>query len=72
MGVVATIDYDRFPKQGDWLGCRTRVCFNYQSQIVMGTIIRDDDEAPFLTIIRLDDGRFVLATECQYSPGEGR
>jgi hypothetical protein len=34
----------------------------------MGTIIRDDMEEPFRTIISLDDGRVILATECMHSP----
>jgi len=69
MGVVSTIDHDKFPKQGSFKGRRCQVCFNYDlSGSVGGTIVRDDREAPFRTIIQLDDGRFVLATECQYSP----
>jgi hypothetical protein len=32
-------------------------------------VVRDDvDGAALLTIIRLDDGRHVLSTECQYQP----
>lgn len=69
MGVVANVDYKRMPKQGPWLGKRTRVCFRYQTKrTVMGTIVRDDYEAPWVTIISLDDGRVVLASECQHSP----
>lgn len=69
MGVVANVGYKRMPKQGTWLGKRTKVCFNYDtSRTVMGTIVRDDDEEPRLTIITLDDGRVVLSTECQHSP----
>lgn len=69
MGVVAGIGIDSMPKQGSWLGKRTRVCFNYDtSRTVMGTIVRDDIEEPWRTIIKLDDDRFVLATECMHSP----
>lgn len=68
MGVHRNMDYDKFPKQGDFLNKRCRVCFNYNtSKIVKGIIVRDDIEEPLITIIRLDDGRYVLATECQYS-----
>jgi hypothetical protein len=71
MGCVKTIDYDKFPKQnkeGDFsVGSKVRVCFHYDtSKICMGTIVRDDLEEPCITIIRLDDGRYVLSTECQY------
>jgi hypothetical protein len=69
MGVVANVSFTKWPKQGSYLGGRTKVCFQYDTQhCMMGTVVRDDAEAPWVTIIRLDDGRFVLATECQYSP----
>jgi len=71
MGCVATIAADKFPKQGSWIGKRAEVCFNYDTKyLFMGTFVRDDREDPWVTIIHLDDGRFVLATECQYSPGK--
>lgn len=71
MGVVAGIDYDKFPRQGTWLGKRTRVCFNYDTEnTIRGTVVRDDAEKPYVTIIRLDDGRHVLTTECQHTPPE--
>lgn len=69
MGVKDNIDYDKFPRQGVWLGRRTRVCFNYDtSRTILGTIVRDDAEEPGRAIIALDDGRYVLTTECQHSP----
>ncbi|MFC3127230.1 hypothetical protein ACFOD4_19350 [Pseudoroseomonas globiformis] len=68
MGVVQTVGFDRFPKQGSHLGKRVEVCFNYDtSRRLSGTIVRDDAEAPGETLIRLDDGRFVRSVECQYS-----
>lgn len=58
-----------YPKQGTWHLKRTRVCFRYDTEhIVMGTVARDDIEAPYETIIALDDGRWVLAGECMHSP----
>lgn len=69
MGVVKNVSATKWPKQGAWFGKRTRVCFNYDTaHSVMGTIVRDDYEDPWVTIISLDDGRVVLATECQHSP----
>lgn len=69
MGVVANVGIDQMPKQGPWLGKRTMVCFRYDtSRTLMGTIVRDDYESPWVTVISLDDGRVVLATECQHSP----
>ena len=68
MGCVDTIRGDRFPRQGDWLGHRTEVCFHYDTQQTFkGRYVRDDREKPNLTIIALDDGRYVLATECQHT-----
>lgn len=68
MGVHANIGIDTFPKQGKWLNRRVEVCFNYDtSKIILGNIVRDDMEAPFKTLIKLDNGNIVLATECQFS-----
>lgn len=71
MGVVQGISFDSFPRQGSYLGRRVRVCFNYDTgRTIGGVCIRDDAEAPGLTILRLDDGRVVLSTECQYQPDD--
>lgn len=68
MGCVDTITYTRFPKQGPYVGKRTEVCFHYDtSKTLLGFIVRDDYEEPGRTIIKLDDGRYVEASECQYS-----
>lgn len=68
MGVVKTIGYDRFPKQGDTLKKRVKVCFNFETdRVIDGTIVRDDIEEPYVTLILLDDGRIVRSTECQYT-----
>lgn len=67
MGNRDNISYDQFPKQGSHLGRRVEVCFHYNtSRLLGGTVIRDDHEEPWVTIIALDDGRYVLADECQY------
>lgn len=69
MGAHKNISYKRFPKQGDWLGLETKVCFHYNTdRYVKGTIIREDMEEPYITIILLEDGRVILAKECQYQP----
>lgn len=68
MGCVDTVKHDSFPKQGEWLHKRVKVFFHYETEhIKLGTIVRDDTEEPFRTIFRLDDGRYVLSSECQYS-----
>jgi hypothetical protein len=69
MGVEKNITISKFPHQGSWLGKKTKVCFHFDANsYIMGTIIRDDMEEPFRTIISLDDGRVILATECMHSP----
>lgn len=67
MGVVDGIGATEFPAQGKFLHYTTKVCFRYDTSVLIdGIIVRDDAEPPGLTIIRLDDGRYVLSTECQY------
>lgn len=68
MGCVKTIDTYSFPKQSEFVNRRCSVCFHYDtSSQLQGTIIRDDREEPFETLIKLDDGRIVRGVECQYS-----
>lgn len=72
MGVTANVGADKFPTQGHNLGRRCMVVFNYDlTRRFPGVIVRDDITAPHLTIIGLDDGRYVLATECQYQVEAG-
>lgn len=68
MGCHDNITKHRFPRQGVNLNRKVEVCFHYNTdEIIMGKIIRDDRDAPFETIILLNDGRVVRAAECQYS-----
>lgn len=68
MGAHPMITAEVFPRQGSWLHRRVSVCFHYDtSQIVLGKIVREDEEEPGIMIIALDDGRYVLSTECMYS-----
>ena len=76
MGCIDTITYDKFPKQKDEkykyhefkVGSRVMVCYHYDaSKYHYGTIVRDDLEESFETIIKLDNGRYLRAVECQYS-----
>jgi hypothetical protein len=69
MGCHDNIRIDTFPKQASMLGKHVRVCFHYDSsKIIEGTVVRDDAEEPFKMIIKLDNNRYVLSTECQWSP----
>lgn len=68
MGIHINIAHNLWPRQGAWLGKRVKVCFRYDTEhTIMGTVVRDDAEQPHRTIIQLDDGRYVLTTECQHS-----
>ena len=76
MGCIDAITYDKFPKQKDEnykypefkVGSRVEVCYHFDtSKYHYGTIVRDDLEEPFETIIKLDNGRYLRAVECQYS-----
>lgn len=67
MGCVNNITYDKYPKQHD-VGARVEVCYHYDtSKKHLGTIVRDDREEPFETIIQLDNGRYLRGVECQFS-----
>lgn len=68
MGCVANVTATTFPRQGVYAGRRCEVMFFYSGPILNGTIVRDDAEAPGEMIIKLDDGRFILSAECQWSP----
>lgn len=76
MGCIKNISYDSFPKQKDEnykypnmsVGARVEVCYHFDtSKVHMGTIVRDDLEEPFETIIKLDNGRYLRGAECQFS-----
>lgn len=65
MGCIHNITAAEFPQQSKLKGAAVRVCFHYDTRTeVKGKIVRDDEHQ---TIIALEDGRYVLATECQYS-----
>ncbi|PCJ11106.1 MAG: hypothetical protein COB04_19575 [Gammaproteobacteria bacterium] len=67
MGSKINIDYDKFPLQSSEVGQEVNVCFHRDIEhCIDGVIVRADREKPFVTIIRLSDGRHVLDTECQY------
>ena len=75
MGVCKNVGFERFPRQGCNLQRSVRVCFGYDTaRTTTAVCVRDDIEFPCVTIFRLEDGRHVLATECQWSalqpPGE--
>lgn len=66
MGVVKNIDYNHYPLQSN-VGKRVKVCYGYDpSKYHYGIIVRNDIEEPGETIIKLDNGRYLRAAECQY------
>ena len=70
MGCVENITYEKFPKQSEFMtvGERVEVCYHYDtSKTHKGTIVRNDSEEPFETIIKLDNGRYLRGVECQFS-----
>lgn len=63
------ITHKKFPKQGHFLNKKTKVAFNFDtSHTLNGVIVRHDHEEPFVVIIKLDNGRYVLGKECQFQP----
>lgn len=72
MGCEKAVGAERFPKQGEALDKQVRVCFDYDtSRTLLGLVVRDDAEEPFRMVIKLEDGRHVLATECMYQLVDG-
>ena len=68
MGIIENIDIESFPKQSAYVGEGVKVWFRLKAdEFMYGTIVRDDLEEPHLTIIKLEDDRYVLSTECQYT-----
>jgi hypothetical protein len=68
MGIVTNVGAEQFPRQGQFLGKRISVCFNYDTTRQFGAVcVRDDMEEPGRVIFKLDDGRYVLSTECQFT-----
>lgn len=68
MGIQENVGFDEFPIQSEWLGKRCRVSFRYNTErTIGGTVVRDDRQESGLMIIKLDDGRYVMATECHYT-----
>lgn len=69
MGVEKNVSLTEFPKQyEDQVNQKVQVYFNYDtSQGILGTMVRSDAEDPYRGIIKLDDGRYILTTECQYT-----
>jgi len=68
MGCVANVSHDKFPKQGSYVGLKVNVLFYYREPVLHGVMVRDDVEEPLVQIIKLDDGRHILTTECQWQP----
>ena len=68
MGVATNVGFKEFPQQGRFLSKEVLVFFNYDTHHKLkGTVVRNDAEEPFETIFKLEDGRYILSTECQYS-----
>jgi hypothetical protein len=72
MGSSPHIDAEKYPEQSYTVGHRVTVFFGDLMNAVQfsGTVLRDDKAEPNQTVIRLDDGRIVLGTECNFSVGD--
>lgn len=62
-----------FPRQGRYLGKRIEVTIHYNNEahVIMGNVIREDVESPYVMLIRLDTGNYILSTECTYKFVDG-
>lgn len=67
MSVGTEIDYNTYPKQSGYVGRTVDIIFNYdRSKMIEGVFVREDIGKPYTMIIKLNDGRYVLSSECQY------
>tara|TARA_R110002124_G_scaffold55183_7_gene156316 strand:- start:632 stop:847 length:216 start_codon:yes stop_codon:yes gene_type:complete len=67
MGIHENVGFNTFPQQGADLGAKVIVAFAYDTRYTLaGVCVRNDIDEPGITIFHLEDGRFVLSTECQY------
>ena len=68
MGIEPNVGFEKFPLQSVRVGERVYVVFGklYQRAPLCGRIVRYDLKSPFVVIIKLDDGRYVLNDECQF------
>ena len=66
MGIVNNVAYDKYPMQRN-IGARVEVCYNYDiSKKHAGVVVRSDCQEPYITIFKLDNGRYLLSTECMF------
>jgi hypothetical protein len=61
---IENIGASEFPKQTAKVGTSVTCTFGHAPATVAGTIVRDDAHMPFVTIVKLSDGRHVLGREC--------
>jgi hypothetical protein len=62
----------QYPQQSARIGQRVEVLFNDGTRFPLpGVLVRQDVEEPFVTILQLTNGQYVLATECPWSPVPG-
>lgn len=62
-----------YPPQRPTVGCRVKVVFHFdERQIFPGVIVRDDKEEPYVMLVQIGEGQFVLGTECQWRPDDPR
>lgn len=59
------------PRQAGFLGRRVLVTQPAAPAPVGGVVVRDDAEPPYVVLILLDDGRYVLGRDCQFLPEAG-
>lgn len=68
MGKHKQVGANKFPLQSMDNGKRVLVRFwDDKVNEYKGTLVRSDRGEPWITIIKLDDGRYVMDTECAYS-----
>ena len=67
MSRVPNVSFDEYPVQANISTRRVVVYYdNDKTKCHYGTIVRADRQAPYETLIALDNGHFVRSAECRF------
>lgn len=67
MARVPNVSFEEYPVQARVTGMRVVVYYdNDKTNFHYGTIVRADRQAPYETIIALDNGHYVRSAECRF------
>lgn len=67
MARVPNVSFDEYPAQANIVSRRVVVYYDKdKTKFHYGTIVRADRQAPYETLIALDNGHYVRSAECRF------